>query len=133
MRPTRRFTPTSQWEDARQRRGLWGERVAMAFLTSCGWQVEGHRFRLGRHDVDVVARRGPLVAFVEVKARGSVLCGTPVESVRWQKRRILGKVAALWQVRHGRPSDEYRFDVIAIQFQAGGGYTIEHLKDAWRL
>ena len=45
----------------------------MAFLTSCGWQIEGHRFRLGHHDVDVVARRGPLVAFVEVKARGSML------------------------------------------------------------
>jgi putative endonuclease len=105
----------------------------MAFLTSCGWHIEGHRFRLGRHDVDVVARRGPLVAFVEVKARGSVLCGSPVESVHWRKRRILGKVAALWQVRHGRPGDEYRFDVVAIQFRAGGGYVIEHLEDAWRL
>ena len=54
----------------------------MAYLTSCGWLIEAHRFRWGRHDLDLVARRGPLVAFVEVKTRGSTGFGAPIESVR---------------------------------------------------
>ncbi len=43
-----------------------GERAAIAYLTSCGWNVESHRFRMGRHDLDLVARKDHLVALVEV-------------------------------------------------------------------
>jgi len=133
MPAVRRFTPTIEWEDARQRRGLAGEREAIAFLTACGWQIEAHRFRLGRHDVDLVARRGHLVAFIEVKTRRSLVCGTPLESVSRRKQSTIAKVASLWRLRHGRPGDAYRFDLVAIHDLGKGRYTIEHLPDAWRL
>ena len=45
-----------------------------------------HRFRLGQHDVDLIARRDPVVAFVEVKTRGTVAFGSPLEAVGWRKR-----------------------------------------------
>ena len=132
MPPTRRFTPSSEWEDARQLRGLEGERAALAFLTSCGWQIEAHRFRLGRHDIDLVARRGSLVAFVEVKTRRSSEFGTAAEAVGWEKRRSIHRVAALWMVRYGRPGDVYRFDLIAVHERRGRESVIEHVPDAWR-
>ena len=62
MSATRRFTPVAEWEDERQLLGLRGERIAIAFLTSCGWSVEAHRFKLGRHDLDLVVRKGSTVA-----------------------------------------------------------------------
>jgi putative endonuclease len=133
MPAARRFTPTIEWEDARQRRGLAGEREAIAFLTACGWQIEAHRFRLGRHDLDLVARRGHLVVFIEVKTRRSHVCGTPLEAVSRRKQSTIAKVASLWRLRHGRPEDEYRFDLVAIHDLGKGRYTIEHLPDAWRL
>ncbi len=133
MRAARSFIPTVEWEDARQVRGLAGERVAFAFLTSCGWNVEAHRFRWGRHDLDLVARREAVVAFVEVKTRRSLACGRPIESVGWRKRLTIGRLAELWRLRHGRPGDEYRFDVIAIRELGRGRYHIEHVADAWRL
>jgi putative endonuclease len=133
MHEARQFVPTVEWEDARQRRGLAGERAALAFLTSCGWDIEAHRYRWGRHDLDLVARRGQLVAFVEVKTRRSLTCGTPVESVGWRKRVIIGRVGEVWRLRHGRPGDIYRFDLVAITEWGRGRYEIEHVADAWRL
>jgi putative endonuclease len=133
MSRTRRFIPTAEWEDQRQLLGLRGERLAIAFLTSCGWSVEAHRFKLGRHDLDLVARKGNTVAFVEVKTRRSPSCGMAVESVSRRKQRDIARVASVWMLRHGRSHDEYRFDLVAIQDIPGGQPAIQHVPDAWRL
>lgn len=132
MASTRRFVPVSDWEDERQLLGIEGERLALAYLTACGWAVEAHRFRLGRHDVDLVARRGHLVAFVEVKTRRSEGFGSPLEAVSRRKQRDIARTAALWVLRHGRSDDVYRFDLIAVQERRGAGPIIEHVEDAWR-
>lgn len=129
----RRFVPVQEWDDRRQRRGVAGEWAAYGYLTACGWDVESHRFRLGRHDVDLIARRGPLVAFVEVKTRRSSVCGGPAEAVGALKRHSIAKVAELWRIRFGRPDDEYRFDLVSVYDHGGGRYLIEHCPDAWRL
>jgi len=134
MAVTRRLVPVEEWKDPRQLLGVWGERVALAYLTTQGWTVEAHRFRFGRHDIDLVARRGELVAFVEVKTRRTNACGSGVEAVSLRKQRIVAKVAAYWRLRYGQAGDTYRFDVIAIrQPEQGGEYVVEHLEDAWRL
>ena len=104
----------------------------MEFLAHCGWSIEAHRFRWGHHDLDLIARQGALVAFIEVKTRGSAEYGTPVESVGWRKRRTIARVAEIWRLRHGRPDDVYRFDVIAVRVVAAGPPEVEHTEDAWR-
>jgi putative endonuclease len=132
MSLTRRFTPVAEWEDERQLLGLRGERIAMAFLTSCGWSVEAHRFKLGRHDLDLVIRKSTTVAFVEVKTRRSAVCGTALEAVGRRKQGDIARVASVWVLRHGRPGDEYRFDLLAVQDPGGVEPTVEHVPDAWR-
>lgn len=132
MDPTRRFIPAEEWEDGRQILGLQGERIAMAFLTSCGWGVEAHRFRLGRHDVDLIIRRGNTVAFVEVKTRRSSTCGTGLEAVTQRKQQDIARAATLWALRFGRPDDEYRFDLVAVRALAGTAPVVVHIQDAWR-
>jgi putative endonuclease len=131
MRSRSRFVTSSEMTYPSQRRGLWGERVAAAYLESRGWNIEAHRFRLGHRELDLVARRQHLVAFVEVKTRTSSAWGAPAESVVWRKRRTISRVAEVWCERHGRVGDVYRFDVVAVQVE-GGGYRVEHLEDAWR-
>jgi putative endonuclease len=131
MSITRRFVPAAEWEDQRQILGLKGERIAIAYLTSCGWSVEAHRFKLGRHDVDLVVRRANTVAFVEVKTRSSTRCGSGLEAVNRRKQRDIARVASIWVLRYGRPDDQYRFDLISVQDAGGAAPIVEHVPNAW--
>jgi putative endonuclease len=133
MAATRSFVPVSDWENQRQLLGLAGERCAIAFLTACGWAIESHRFRVGRHEIDLIMRKQAVVAFVEVKTRRSLAFGSAREAVHQRKQRDIARVAGLWAQRHGRPGDEYRFDVVAIEGVEGETPAIEHIPDAWRL
>jgi putative endonuclease len=125
--------PVSDWTDARHRRGYAGEKAAMAHLLRQGWRIEAHRFRLGHHDLDLVARLGGLVAFIEVKTRRSVRFGQPVESVGRRKQMVMERLAELWRVRFGLPGDRYRFDVIAIrEGDSSTSPQLTHIEGAWR-
>lgn len=97
-----------------------------------GWRIEAHRWRMGRHDLDLIARRGELVAFVEVKARRSARCGAGEEAVGARKRMVLERVAWSWILRHGQAGDQYRFDVLVLSGDGPGARALTHLEDAWR-
>ncbi len=125
------ITP-QRFTDPRHRRGVAGELAAARFLAERGWRLEAHRFRFGRHDLDLVVRKGPLVAFVEVKTRRSRRYGSPLEGVGWRKRKVLELGALWWRQRHGRPGDRYRFDLVAVELTGPGAPRITHLADAWR-
>ena len=86
----------SQWTDERQKRGLAGEEQAIRYLLSRGWALVAHRFRVGRSEIDLIVRRGDLVAFVEVKTRRGEAFGSPFAAVTGPKRRELVKVARAW-------------------------------------
>ena len=124
--------PAHQWRDPRHRRGLAGELAAAKYLESRGWQIEAHRFRFGHHDLDLIARHGRLVAFVEVKTRSGNGFGSGAESVGWRKRQILTLVAELWVLRRGLAADQYRFDVVEVRWPAGSFPHVVHIEDAWR-
>ena len=117
----------ADWSDERHRKGVAAEERAMRYLASRGWHVVAHRFRAGRIEIDLVVRRGSLVAFVEVKTRRGQEFGTPFEAITGAKRRDLVRAARVWIDRHGDPRDVYRFDCIGIQDGA-----LEHLEDAFR-
>jgi putative endonuclease len=88
---------------------------------------------MGRLEIDLVARRDRLVAFVEVKTRWSAEFGHPTEAVTWAKRREIARVASAWIDRHGRPDDVYRFDVIGVTLSTAGPHRLEHVEDAFRV
>jgi putative endonuclease len=123
----------SAWKDPRHRQGVEGEEEAMGYLIKTGWVILAHRFRMGRLEIDLVARKGKLVAFVEVKTRLSARFGSPLEAVTWHKRREIGRVAQAWMDRHGTPQDDYRFDVIGLTRVVDGSYRLEHVPNAFSL
>ena len=112
--------------------GEHGERVAARWLVRKGWRILARRFRCGHRDIDLVARRGGTVAFVEVKARRDRTFGDPVAAVHWRKQRELGRSARVWVARFGEPGLAYRFDVIGV-LADGRRVRVRHVEDAFSL
>lgn len=110
-----------------------GERIAAGFLADRGWVILHRNYRIGHREIDLVAKRDEVVAFVEVKTRGGLGYGHPLEAITRKKRRDIQQVAAAWIKLYGRPGDVYRFDAVAILLPAGGDPVIEHVEDAWRV
>ena len=122
----------STWKDLRHRKGWEGEELARGFLQRRGWRILDRRFRMGRLEIDLVARRGAVVAFIEVKTRFSDAFGSPLEAVTAGKQREISRVASAWIDRHGKPGEGYRLDVIGVTMRPSGPPRIEHVADAFR-
>jgi putative endonuclease len=110
-----------------------GEQLAADHLAGAGWIILHRNFRLGHREIDLVARRDEVVAFVEVKTRGGSGYGHPFEAITLRKQREIHTVASAWIERFGAEGDVYRFDAVAVLFPGGGEPMIEHLEDAWRM
>ncbi|MBX3147096.1 MAG: YraN family protein [Gemmatimonadales bacterium] len=124
--------PLTEWRDPRHRRGLAGELAAARDLEARGWTVLAHRFRFGHSDLDLVARQGNLVAFLEVKTRQSDAFGGGLNAVGWRKRQSIAVGAMIWISRFGQSQDSYRFDLVVVELSRGGFPQIIHIEDAWR-
>ena len=108
-----------------------GERLAAHYLEGGGWTILGRNFRVGHKEVDLVARRGEVVAFIEVKTRTGLAFGHPLEAITPRKQQEIAEVADTWIQRYGHPNDVYRFDAVAILIGPGAAPEIEHVEDAW--
>ena len=106
--------------------GRTGEDAAVALLLESGYEIVGRNVRLPGGEIDVVARDGEIVVFVEVKARDSRAFGSAVAAVDARKRRTLRKLAAEW-LQLFAPRAYARFDVVAAD-----GTRFAHYKDAFR-
>ena len=113
--------------------GILGEDAAAAHLEDRGWTVVDRNVRWGRKEIDLVARRDRLLAFVEVKTRSGRGYGAPEEAVTWKKRREIESVARFYLARQGAVDLDVRFDVVAVRTDRGGRVIeLVHLEDAWR-
>jgi putative endonuclease len=110
--------------------GAVSEAVAADFLVRHGFRILARNYRVNRKEIDIIAQRADVIAFVEVKARGGRGYGHPCEAITWKKRREIAHVANAWITRFGTPALVYRFDAIAITWQ-GSLHTIEHIENAW--
>jgi putative endonuclease len=95
-----------------ERGGRRAERLAALWLQLKGWKILGRRVRIPAGEVDLIARRGKTVAFVEVKARATVEeAGFSLDE--WRLRRVAAAAEALAH-RYARPGDDIRLDAIFI-------------------
>lgn len=98
----------------RRRLGAAGEARVAAWYEAAGYQVLARNWRVREGELDLVVRRGPVVAFCEVKTRSSSAFGTAAEAVTPQKQRRIRRLALAWLRETGVRAPELRFDVAAV-------------------
>ena len=91
-----------------------GESLAVAHLKARGYEILAQNYRAMRGEIDLVARDGDCIVFVEVKTRRTLKFGLPQAAVTVQKQRQISKVALAYLQTHHLFDAPCRFDVIAI-------------------
>lgn len=109
-----------------ERGGRRAEAVAALWLQLKGWRILGRRVRTPRGEVDLVARRGRTVAFVEVKARATEEAAA-MSLDEYRLRRVAAAAEALAS-RYARGGDDIRIDAMFILPRR----LPRHLTDVWR-
>jgi putative endonuclease len=115
-------------------RGRKAEELARDFLTAQGYTILAQNLRVGRLEVDLLARLGPVVALVEVRTRGATSFLPALASLsRAKQARLLRAADRLWQDRFAHQADvnSIRIDVAAVYFDPGSS-RIEYIEGAVR-
>ena len=99
----------------RRQTGTAYERRAGEYLKEQGYELIGYNFRCRQGEIDIIARDGRYLVFVEVKYRADSTVGNPFEAVTSAKQRTISKVASYYCLTHGYgTSTPCRFDVAAV-------------------
>jgi putative endonuclease len=110
-----------------ERSGRRAEAAAALWLQLKGYRIIERRARTPLGEIDLVAARGKMLVFVEVKSRSSF--GMALEAVTPELRSRVAQAARLWVSRHRKMQDWlWRFDIVLLS----PGRLPRHMRDAWR-
>lgn len=116
----------------RQKTGKEGEAFSIKYLKKKGYQIIHSNYNTPIGEIDIIAKDGDAIVFIEVKTRRSLYFGYPYEAVTYKKRRKLEKLA-LYYLKANKMADvAVRFDVIGL-YQKEGNYQVEHIVDAFEV
>jgi len=111
-----------------QRVGKWGEEIASEYLLQKGYEVIGHNVRTPYGEIDIIARQGDILIFVEVKTRTSNKMGLPEESITARKREHM--IASAGHYAMENEIDNWQIDVISIEGKPGTTPRITYFENA---
>ncbi len=114
-----------------KRIGNRGEEEAAAYLEQKGYVILERQYRTPLGEIDLIARDGRTLAFVEVKTRRNERFGSPSSAVGWEKQRRIIR-AAMWYMNQ-RQGDvpPCRFDVVEVYAPPEGAWKVRHLENAF--
>ncbi len=112
--------------------GEYGEKVAADFLRAQGCRILARNFKARRGgEVDLIARDGKLLLFVEVKTRREGAKIRPLDAVNKPKQALIERGANTWLKRLGTRNLPWRFDVIEVWVKDGEKPRINQVRDAF--
>ncbi len=113
--------------------GAYGEELATDYLIAKGYAIVERNYRCKGGEVDIVAKEGRTLVFVEVKTRRSLSFGVPQLAVTPFKQRQIMKAALTWLAKHRLHDAAARFDVVAITLRNNSDPAVEHICNAFDL
>lgn len=110
--------------------GRWAEAQAADWLGGKGYRILERNWRYKQAEIDIIARDGPILVFVEVKGRSGWGCGDPGERIDHYKKRLIvdAGMAYMRQIGH---EWEVRFDIVSVLGGPDTGRQIRHYPDAF--
>jgi putative endonuclease len=114
----------------RQKLGDLGEQAVAGFLRQRGYRIVAANHRCRRGEVDLIAERGELLVFVEVRTRATAAFGSPEETVNFAKRRRVVAAARDFLARWRGPERGARFDVVSV-VDGPRGPQLTHFENAF--
>jgi putative endonuclease len=117
---------------ARRALGLDGEDTACRTLEARGYHILSRRYRTRFGEIDLVARQGACIVFVEVKTRRGGSFGDPAAAVTVEKQRRLTMMAADYLARYRLERAPARFDVVGITLDGAARARVDVFVDAFR-
>lgn len=112
-------------------KGKEAEDYAEQYLKKTGYQIIKKNFRFGKGEIDIIAKDGEILVFVEVKWRENLEKGTPESALTKSKIAQIKKIAEGYYYVNKILSQECRFDVIAIIGNLNNKPELKHLKTAF--
>lgn len=109
--------------------GKQGEAEAVRYLHDTGYEILARNYRHQHAEIDLIAQKGKLLVFVEVKTRSNISYGNPEEFVNYTKARLVMKAAEHYIFAHDWPHD-IRFDIVAVTL-VGNEFRVKHIEDAF--
>lgn len=110
--------------------GLQGEQAAVDYLTERGYEIVERNYRAGRGEIDIIARDGSYLCFIEVKTCRSRSFGEPETWVTERKRKRIVSAARMYRANKEIVDQDCRFDVITIRLTREG-LLFNHIQDAF--
>ncbi len=114
----------------KKRLGSRGEELATKYIEQKGYRLLARNYSTPYGELDIVAKEGKTLVFIEVKTRSSGRYGTGVEAISHWKERHLVTAAQIFCKRYHLEQVDCRFDVISI-FYAGSAYRLHHIENAF--
>jgi putative endonuclease len=111
--------------------GPRGEALAAEYLKKAGYRILSCNVRSVLGEIDIVARDGATICFIEVKTRTSDAFGCPGEAVSISKQRKLVRLARVFLQDHNLYGLPSRFDVVSVLIPPGGPVLIELIPNAF--
>lgn len=111
--------------------GKKGEDIAEELLRSKGYQILKRNFRFGKGEIDIIAKDGDCLVFVEVKSRKNYDFGEPEYSITKSKQKQLKRIAEGYFYVNGINEQLCRFDVITIVGEKEDELKINHIENAF--
>ena len=110
--------------------GREGEALAANFLQQKGYEIVDRNWRYGPKEIDIVARDGETMVFVEVKTRSTLAFELPQEAVTKKKMKNLVEATDAYMLQYNIEL-EGRFDIVGV-LNGNPPKVIEHIEGAWQ-
>jgi putative endonuclease len=117
--------------DERLKLGAWGEEQAALYLCRLGAKILHRNYRAPVGEIDIIARLGKNLLFIEVKTRRSTFCGVPAEAVGPVKQRQIIRTAKWFLQQEKKTRLQPRFDVIGILGDGAQISELEYIENAF--